>query len=265
MSKNLAKYAMVLLALLDLAVGAGFFLKLPWATALWPFTTQPLDYVVISSFLIAGTGAVLWIGLTGEWGALVGALLDVGLFNAGAAGWLAYEWMQTGDVAYLYRAIAFAIFLGGEIGMMAAVWRRPVRDRRPVDRLLTISFWIFALVLLVASIQLLLHLPIWPWPLEAESSTLFGLLFLGSAVYFFYGLYKPSWHKMKGQLVAFLLYDLVLVQPYLHMGDGDLGYHLNYSSLAIYWAVILYSGGLSTYYLFFCPRTKTWAIEETGA
>ena len=32
--------------------------------------------------------SVLWIGLYEEWGALVGALLDVGLFNGGTAVWL---------------------------------------------------------------------------------------------------------------------------------------------------------------------------------
>lgn len=267
MPRTPAVLAMVLLSLLDLGLGAGLFLQAPWATTLWPWTTQPLDYVLLSSFLVAGWGTVLWIGLAEEWGALVGALLDVGLFNGATAGWLWVRWAGDHDPAVLVRAAGFTLSTAAEVAMLTWALRRPIRDVREGDRLLRVSFALFAVVLLATSSQLLLHRPVWPWPLEPDSSTLIGLLFLGSAVYFLYGLWRPLWHNMKGQLIAFLLYDAVLVQPYLHMGDGELGYHLNYPSLAIYWAVIVYSGALATWYLFLNPRTKGWAavLAEGGA
>lgn len=272
---SVARIGMLILAALNLALGAGLFFDAPWAAALWPWTDQPLDRVVLSSFLVAGAGTVAWIGLSAEWGAMVGALLDVGLFHAGAGLWFFDRWRR-GEIPTpnavdppattalgLYAAVFAALFVV-ELVALRAVWGRPIRDGRPADRLLIGSFAVFALVLLVTGGMLVLHQPIWPWPLGEASSALLGFLFLGSAVYFLHGLRRPGWHRMKGQLVAFLLYDLVLVQPYLHMGDGDLGYKLNYASLALYWAVILYSGGLSAYYLFLNPRTKGWSVQDAA-
>lgn len=254
------RIGMCALALVNLALALGLFLHAPWATAMWPWTEQPLDYTLLAGFLAAGFGAVLWIALTAEWGALVGALLDVGLFNLGAAAWLWSLWFAERDSAVLVRAIAFTVGAGAELAMLRVALRHPVRDTRPADRLLVVSFWVFALVLLASGAALLAHLPVWPWPLAPRSSTLIGLLFLGSAVYFLHGLYKPTWHGMKGQLVAFLLYDLVLVQPYANLGSSNV-YDLNYASLAVYLAVIAYSGCLAAYYLFMNPRTKGWAVQ----
>lgn len=272
-----AQVGMLLLAALNLAVGAGLFLNAPWAAALWPWTDQPLDRVVLSSFLVAGLGTVLWIGLSAEWGAMTGALLDVLLFQACAAAWFGVRWW-TGDVPTpnLFEpadgpaalstlgvfAAALALMVLVELALLRAVWRIPIRDTRPADRLLIGSFGLFAVVLVITGALLILQRPIWPWPLSEASAALLGFLFLGSAVYFLHGLRRPGWHRMKGQLVAFLLYDLVLAQPYLHLADGQLSYSLNYSSLAVYWAVILYSGGLAAYYLFLNPRTKGWRVQQ---
>jgi hypothetical protein len=250
---------MLVLALADLVLGVGLFVQAPWATALWPFTEQPLDYVVLSSFLVAGFGTVLWIGRSQEWGALRGALLDVALFTGGAAVWLAARYATDGDSAALVRAGAFAVATVAELALLARVWRVPIRDTRPADLVLRASFALFALVLLLSGGALLLRLPIWPWQLAPASSTLLGFLFAGSCVYFLHGLARPSWHAMKGQLVAFLLYDAVLVQPYLSL---DQGYKINHTSLAVYWAVIAGSAALSVWYLFLNPRTRSWAVDE---
>ena len=102
---NVPRVGMCVLAAVNAALAVGFFLQASWATALWPWTSQPLDYVVISSFLAAGAGAVLWIGLTGEWGALTGALIDVGLFNATTAAWLWARWAAERDSAVLVRVV----------------------------------------------------------------------------------------------------------------------------------------------------------------
>ena len=139
--------------------------------------------------------------------------------------------------------------------------RIPLRDRRGTDRLLKVSFAVFAAALLVFAVQLLAGGSVLPWPVGDESAALFGFLFLGSAAYFVHGLVYPTWHGMKGQLVAFLVYDAVLVPPYLTLSMGG-GYRTNYASLAIYWLVILFSAGLAIRYLFLHPKTRAWPVEE---
>lgn len=254
MTSSLARWAFALVGLADLILGLGFYTQAPWAMALWPWSQEKLDLALLSSFLIAGAGSVLWIAWSAEWGAMVGALLDVAVFNGGTALWL---WSRG-------ETVPAVVFTGMGVGVLAtlgAVWKIPIRDVRPADRLLKGSFWIFMVALLLAGGGMLLHHPVLPWPISPESSTLFGFLFFGSAFYFAWGLYRPSWHNMKGQLIAFLLYDLVLTQPYLDMGYQDSD-SLNWNSLIIYWTVILYSSGLALFYLFFSGRTKDWKVVE---
>ncbi len=62
---------------------------------------------------------------------------------------------------------------------------------------------------------------IFPWPLRPQNSTMYGLLFLGSFAYFLYGFLRPSWHNARGQLLAFLVYDLVLIPPYAKHFEVD--------------------------------------------
>ena len=43
------------------------------------------------------------------------------------------------------------------------------------------------------------------------------IIFLGSAIYFAYGLQRPVWGNAKGQLLGFLAYDLVLIVPFVRL------------------------------------------------
>jgi hypothetical protein len=87
---------------------------------------------------------------------------------------------------------------------------------------------------------------------------MFGWLFLGSAVYFIYGFVRPSWHNMRGQLLAFLAYDVVLILPYALMFPTVQPEH--FQSLCAYFAVLVYSSVVAIYYLFIDKRTRGWRI-----
>ena len=102
MPSRALRILLVLLAAADFILAIGFHESMAWATAAWPWTHQPLDYALLSAFLFAGTATVLWIAVTEEWGALVGALIDVGLFNAGLAAWLWIRFADAGDSAILH-------------------------------------------------------------------------------------------------------------------------------------------------------------------
>jgi hypothetical protein len=86
-----------------------------------------------------------------------------------------------------------------------------------------------------------------------------GLMFLGAATYFAYGLLRPSWANAAGQLAGFLAYDLVLIGPFLSRLPTVAPEHR--AGLTIYIAVVSYSGLLAIYYLFIHPATRVWGRD----
>jgi hypothetical protein len=82
---------------------------------------------------------------------------------------------------------------------------------------------------------------------------MFGLVYLGAAVYFIHGFLRPRWHNAAGQLAGFLAYDLVLLAPFLNHFKVARGGEL--ASLIIYTTFLVYSGALGIYYLFLHDKT----------
>jgi hypothetical protein len=116
------------------------------------------------------------------------------------------------------------------------------------------SFALFALILTAAGMALVFHADIFPWALGAETSVIFGFIYLGAAAYFVYGVLDPRWPNAQGQLVGFLAYDLVLIGPFVDRFDEVSGGEL--TSLIVYTAFVAYSGALAIYYLFVSPSTR---------
>jgi hypothetical protein len=127
--------------------------------------------------------------------------------------------------------------------------------------LVRISFVLFTIVLLSVGTLLVLQRPVvFPWPLKPESSVIFGLIFLGAAVYFAIALRSTKWHSARGQLTGFLAYDLILIGPFLaHLSAVKPEHRF---SLVLYISVLVYSGGLAVYYLFINKITRPWKIQD---
>jgi hypothetical protein len=129
------------------------------------------------------------------------------------------------------------------------------RDTRPTPGFVRVSFAVFVIGLVLAGGGLVLRTGnIFPWPLSAEQSALYGWMFLGSACYFLYGVINPRWANAKGQLIAFLAYDVVLIVPFLkHFATVRPDLKIN---LILYTIVLTYSGLLAVYYLFMNRTTR---------
>jgi hypothetical protein len=82
-------------------------------------------------------------------------------------------------------------------------------------------------------------------------------MFVGAAIYFAYGLLRPSWVNAAGQLAGFLAYDVVLIVPFL-MRLPTVAPELRFS-LITYVVVVSYSGLLAIYYLFLHQGTHLGA------
>lgn len=243
-----------------LLLTAGFFFQLPAATAFWPWPDGRLSYIFISSIMAAIAAPLIWIGLSGEFAAARGGALNLTIASAGTAIYLFSLYARSGDERMLITAIASGIAAPLIAGIFLWSRRLPFLDQRPMPGLVKASFIGFAVVLLIVGLLLVLQRPVvFPWPLKPESSVIFGLIFLGAALYFLAALQSPRWHAARGQLLGFLAYDLVLIGPFLaHFGAVLPEHRL---SLLIYTLVLVYSGGLAIHYLFINRVTRPWKIQ----
>jgi len=236
-----------------LALAVGFVFRLPWALSAWPWEDGRYSYLFVGSIFAAAAAAALWIGGTGELGILPAGSLNLFVIGLTTAIYFFSLYFQGrsnllpfGIAALLETISTGALFL----------WSRglPYDDQRPTPKLVRVSFGIFVASLLLAGVALIFHLPIFPWELNPDSSVIFGCIFLGDAFYFIYALLHPRWGNGFGQLLSFLVYDLVLIVPFLQLiPNVKPGHMLN---LVVYTAVLIYSAGLAIYYLFIDPHTR---------
>ena len=246
-------------------VGAGglaLVLALAWlvrfapVVALWPYPLYGLSHIFIASILAAIGLPVAWIGIANEPAALVGGALNIA-FSAGAIGVHAAL-----HDAPAMAAVSLMVALGS-IGLGAFGVRHPFRDRRPTPMIVRLSFALFIVLLAPLGIALVAEATVFPWWIDGASSAVYGFVFIGAALYFAYGLVRPVWGNATGQLLGFLAYDLVLIGPYLDHWQRVLP-HLRVN-LAVYIAVLVYSGGLAATYLIIRRETAVWSRRKPSA
>ena len=239
--------------LVFLVFAFGFILRLPFATAIWPWEDGRYSYLFIGSILAAVSAAALWVGWAGEFGALPAGSLNVFVIAITTSIYFFRLTSQGRADMALFGAFAA---LSAVTSLAAFFWslKIPLKESRPMPRPVKISFWIFIASLFLSGGALILQAPIFPWALKPDTSVVFGCIFLGDAFYFLYGMFRPNWHNALGQLLSFLAYDLVLIVPFV--GLLNTVEPERYINLVVYTAVLIYSGGLAVYYLFINPQTR---------
>jgi hypothetical protein len=243
-----------------LALAAGYVFRAPWATQAWPFSAGTLSFIFIGAILAAIATPVMWISLSGEWGALAGG----SLFPMVAFGGMAvYLWN-------LRAAGGHGLTLAWPVGCTAAslwslgiyMWYRrvPIADPRPQPRPIRGAFVGFALVLVGAGTALVLETPgIMPWSVKPQSSVMFGWIFIGASASYAYAAVRASWNRARGPLIGFLAYDVILLPPLLaHFGAVN---SEDVMTLIIYVSVLLYSAALGVWYLFCRKSTRRWTVQ----
>jgi heme/copper-type cytochrome/quinol oxidase subunit 4 len=250
------RYLMVLFCAVQIGFTLAFLLQMPFATQLWPLPdTTPMSFIFIASIFAAAAASTLWCLAAREDGALAGVALDyvcifapVTIFGFQLAG-------LTGNNALIPFSIVCGLTMAFGIGLFLWSVRVPMRDTRPMPRLIRASFAFFVIALIVAGGALILKTPnILPWRVTPELGVMSGWFFLGAAAYFTYSLVRPGWPNTAGQLAGFLAYDVVLIIPFLQRLP-TIAPELQIS-LYIYIIVVVYSGLLAIYYLFVNRGTR---------
>ena len=254
------RYILLVGGLVTLAFACGFVFQIPFALHFWPWPDGPLSYLFIGSILAAVSAAALWIGRTGDFGALPAGSLNVFVIALTSGFYfflLAARDGRTNLFPFGLLMLLMAITSGGFF-----LWSRKLEMHhvRPTPMFIRVSFGIFLAALIFAGTALILRSPIFPWKLNPDSSVIFGCIFLGDAFYFLYALLVPRLSNAVGQLLSFLAYDLVLIGPFLALfGTVKPELKLN---LIVYVAVLVYSGTLAVYYLFINPQTRNWQRDS---
>jgi hypothetical protein len=251
---KLVRYVILFSGLVFLVLALGYIFRLPFAIHLWPWPDGRYSYLFIGSILAAVSAAALWIGWTGELGALPAGSLNVFVIALGCA--IYFFQLQAARlelVSFAWLSVLFALLSG-----IAFLWSRtiPLHPSLPTPTFVRVSFGIFVASLLFAGTALLLKQPIFPWKLNPDSSVIFGCIFIGDAFYFLHALAKPQWNNAAGQLLSFLAYDLVLIGPFFELFKTvEPQFRVN---LVIYVIVLLFSAVVAVYYLFINIQTRHW-------
>jgi hypothetical protein len=225
---------------------------------LWPWPDGKFSYLFVGSILAAASVAFVWIGITGEWAAMAAGALTTLAMTVGMS---IYLFQLAGQGRQELVPYAAGAAVSALLSLGAFLWSRryAIRDARPMPMLLRVSYLVFVVALTLAAAALILQAPaIFPWPLNPDSSVIFGWIFVGDAFYFLYSLLNPRWHNARAQLLSFLAYDIFLLPPFIGLlGTVAPGHML---SLIVYLVVLIYSALLATYYLFIDRWTRPWSV-----
>jgi hypothetical protein len=264
------RVAQIGMGIVFLVVAAAFYFRWPFASALWPWpgystSLSSLSYTFIASVLAAFAIPLIWIGLSGEIRAAVPITLDVVLTLTGVGIFLLQSYAaQPSNQRPLVGAVLSFISIPGALAVLWAARKFPLRDETPMPLPVRLTMGLFVIALLVAGYALLTRLPtIFPWPLTAQASVMYGWAFWGAGVYFFYGFLNPKWPYAAGQLIGFIIYALVLFVPYVQLFDEVLPDHR--TSLIIFVSVLVTGTLVGLYYLLIDRRTRLWQRQAGSA
>jgi hypothetical protein len=255
MSRRL-RIGLSVVAGLQAALAAGFAFEVSAALELWPFGGGQLTNIFVGSIFAAAAASTAWCLVRNAPRALTGIALDYVVILAPLGLYSLVRAAAGADDGARVAAFGVACLLG--VGFGVVLLRTGLRGRwldpRPAPALVLWSSRLFVALLLLVSTLLLVRASVLPWPVTGDQSTAIGLMFLGAAAYFVYGLVEPRWENAGGQLAGFLAYDLVLIGPFLdRLPDVPAEFRVE---LVIYTVVVAYSGALAAYYLLVARSTR---------
>jgi hypothetical protein len=256
-SNKLAPKIGFIISILLFIFALGLYFHFPSAQEqwIWPVKTSALGFSFVGAWFAGGVSPLIYSGLFRQLSPLR-ALAFAGLVSTGGSAYFLYSKHDiVGNERYLPFSILFALGFLVIIYIFIKSNRGYLRDDNSVSTVIRWAFLLFSILLFLSGLGLVQNRPnIFPIALAPDMQDIYGWFFLGSAAYFFYGFLKPSRYNVTGQMISFLVYDLLLIPPYLkYTADVPTGLQ---TSLIIYLSVLFISAIFCLYYLFFDYRTR---------
>ena len=228
----------------------GFVTRSTRATDLWPWADTPLSCTFIGSVCGALAVGALWSGLSGQVKAVAGSLRGLVVIY-GCVGAYLLARALSGETAFRVHAMVALLTAAAALFLLVALQRLPPSEgaMRRLEPVVRGSAAVFALALMLAGVALIARLPgVFPWPLSAPSSTVFGLIFLGLSLVYADLAWSGNRSAAIVAMSGFLVYDIILLPPFLaHFSrvPPELT-----TSLTLYVGVLIYSAVLAVWFLF---------------
>ena len=246
----------LLIGIIVFLMALGIYLSLPGFRQLWVWPhAAPLGLAFVGAWLAGGAATAIWIGVTGHFTVLRVLMLTMVIAFIGSGLRLISQQSLPGNERYLPFALFFfasAILAAVTIGLTR---RLPERGDALPPAAIRWAFLLFSAILLLAGGALLIDRPnIFPIPLSTDVAFVYGSFFLGSFGYYFHGFLRPSALNATGQMLSFLVYDLLLIPPFLrHLSVVE---DQHQTSLVVYLGVLIVSAFFCAYFLLIDPRTR---------
>ena len=253
--KRFYRTIFIILGSVSFILTVGFCLQMHLLTGILPTTGSFPIHMFLASITASIGASLLWIGFSGELGAVAGGAIDLAVFYAGLTIFQLLS-ARLGSQHLLAGVLLCLVGVIVSLGIFLRFRRYPIEDSRLTPLPVRVSFVVFTIVLLLVGSALLLQVPnVFAWTLNPSSAALLGCFFLGSSCYFLYGLLFPRWHHACGQLWSFLAYDCVLIVPFLFHFATVRSTQL--PSLIVNTVILVYSGALAIYYLLIKKETRS--------
>ena len=254
MKKRFYRTMFIMLGSMSIILTGGLCLHMSPLTGVLPTTGSFPIHMFLASITASIGASLLWIGFSGELGAVAGGAIDLAVFYGALT---IFQLLSLRDASQhpLAGVLLCVVGLIVSLAVFLGFRRYPIEDKRLMPLPVRVSFVMFTVVLILVGSALLLQVPnVFAWTLDPGSAALIGCFFLGSSCYFLYGLLFPRWQNACGQLWSFLAYDLVLIVPFLFHFATVRSTQL--PSLIVNTVILVYSGALALYYLLFKKETR---------
>jgi hypothetical protein len=246
-----------------LLLAAGFALRLPLVTGLWPWIEQPICSFFFAALLVAYGAGCLFLVRLKEWSASAGGSVALLIALSGFALQIGAAELTGHQTGLLVHAVVLAVIAATAGATLVANLKANRGPASPAPQSLRLMLRVMAALLYLVGLALLAGVhAILPWALEPQTRALLGWVIIGFSVNYAYTSLQGGWSAARVLLVGLVCYDAAIILPLLHhFTDVAPAYRL---TLFLNVAVVATTASIAVFHLFVRPVAEVTkpSIEE---